>query len=413
MEYTQALEVVCAAISLNHLPLTGKPPCPTGYYGFDGGGIQADCAEHTTREIINLLLWDESQNRFDVSRLPPSASPRLVELYNESIHTFEESGAAWFDLLSDIPGCSYLAKSPHGRRYELAPTVENILRALQVLLWGTKDLTWRTFQDLATAWTFNPLHVYESTLTHRSSTTGELLHHEFVTLSFDDSKSGIELRLRYDRTQNSGMSKVTHLRERPLVLKDPTKLQALLLNKSEPMTNKMLGLALGGEMSWEEGTSALQDEAFMTQMLATPFGCDRRLLLTPDLQESVRLAVSKESEAILTAAMVQACKLSHQDELLGATLLPWLLSESPTVFETTVPIVRKVNPNVEAAISSIPKSLRANNTIYDAVEYNWAIRGRPLAAWMRWTSGQSSMTREVSQLTIPDILAFLTFCLTK
>ena len=149
-------------------------------------------------------------------------------------------------------------------------------------------------------------------------------------------------------------------------------------------------------------------------MLATPFGCDRRSLLTCDLPESVRLAISKDSEAVLKAALLQACALSQQDELLGATLLPWLLSESPTVLETTLPMVRRVDSEVEAAVSSLPPSLLGNNTIYDAVQDNtWALRGRPLAAWMRWTTGQSTATREASQLTIPDLLSFLSFCLTK
>ncbi len=412
LEYAHDLEIICAAISLNHLPLEGKPACPTGYYGFDGGSIQADCAEHTAREIVNLLLWDESKHHFDLSRLPSSASPRLVELYDESIHSLDESGAAWFQLLSDLPGCLYLAKSPTGRPYELAPTVSNILCALQQLLVGTIEPPWKGFQDLANMWTSNALHIYESTLTHRSSTTGELLHHEFVTLHMDNSPTGIELRLRCDMTKNSGMSKVTHLRERQPILKDADQL-ASLLAQSGPMTNKILGLAVCGDVPFRDGAFPSNPQANTLHMLATSFGCDRRWLLTTDIQESVRSAATLQSEKILKSAIGQACQWSHTDELFGATILPWLLSESPIVFEGHLPSVRIVDSDVETWVLSLPDSLLSNDTIQDALEYNWAIRGQPLSAWARWKSGRSSVTTEARHLRMIDVPPFLSFCLTK
>jgi hypothetical protein len=416
-EWTNAMEIVCAAASLNHLPLLGKPACPTGYYGFDGGGIQADCAELTAREIINLLLWDEHRGCFDLGRLPSTASPKLAELYDESIHPFDQSGDAWFQILSELSGCDYLATSPNGRPYELAPTVANILRALQVLLFGDgsriTEPKWTTFQDLADTWKSGDLQVYESTLTHQSSTTGELLHHEFATLRLENSTSGIELRLRYNKADNSGMSKVTHLQERHVLIDDEQ--FNTLLAPVNPISNKVIGLALGGDILLEQGaesnvTNPVQE---LAHILGTPFGCDRRGLLTSDLGEPAQLGAMKESESILKSSIQEICQWSHSDELLGATLLPWLLSERPTVFEGKLPTDRVSDPRIEDSMLGLPHSILGNNTVYEALEHNWAVHGRPLAAWARWNSGCSSIAAEMSQLPTTDLARFVALMLTK
>lgn len=416
-ECTKALEIICAAASLNHLPLSGKPACPTGYYGFDGGGIQADCAELTAREIVNLLLWDERRGDFDIDRLPPTVSPQLVLLYDESTHPFDQSGDAWFQILSDLPGCEYLAQSPNGRPYELAPTVSNVLRALQVLLFGggtrRVEPEWTSFQDLADAWKADILQVYESTLTHQSSKTGELIHHEFATLRLEHSTSGIELRLRYNKADNSGMSKVTHLQERKVLI-DKDQLNSLLAPEN-PMTMKVLGLALGGDVLLEQGerdraTNPVQQ---LVHILSTPYGCDRRWLLTSDLDESIQLAALKESESILKTSIHETCQWSSSDELMGATLLPWLFSERPSVFEGKLPAVRRADPHIEDSVLELPHSILGNNTVHKALEYNWAVDGRPLSAWARWKAGCSSLATEASRLRVTDLVPFVALLLTK
>ena len=49
------------------------------------------------------------------------------------------SGEAWFDLLSNLPGCVYLATSPNAKPYELAPTMTNVSRVIRHLVFGKDD----------------------------------------------------------------------------------------------------------------------------------------------------------------------------------------------------------------------------------------------------------------------------------
>ena len=413
-----AMEIICAAISLNHIPLNSKPVCPTGYYGFDGGGIQADCAELTVREVVNLLLWDEAEGRFDVRRLPPTASKRLVELYDETRHPFEELGGLWFDLLSDLPGCEYFLKSPNGRPYELIPTIANISKALQIVLVGRGnekvEPEWTSLQDLKNAWEPHKLQIFENTLTHRSSTTGELIHHEFATLHLENSSSGIELRLRCDMNHMSGMSKVTHLRERRPMLVDGEHWNLVPL---ESPTKQMLGLCIGADAISSAKRRHIVNEfdsvRNLISMLTTPFGRDRRRLLTCDVSESDRVEMKTQSENVLKSAIITACRQSHDDDLLGMTILPWLLNETPTVFESASPIVRDVDRDVEDCILTLPRIIIDNSSIHDALEFNWVVHGQPLKAWARWKSGSCSMKETILGLRLSDVPTFVKMALTR
>jgi hypothetical protein len=124
--------------------------------------------------------------------------------------------------------------------------------------------------------------------------------------------------------------------------------------------------------------------------------------------------MQRESEELLKSAIIISCHQSQQDELLCATLLPWLLSESPTVFESTLPIVREVDMEVEDRILSLPQSILGNNTVHDVLEFNWAVRGQPLKAWARWTSsGRHSITDEIMGLSMSDMPIFLKLALTR
>jgi hypothetical protein len=413
-----AMEIVCAAISLNHIPLNSKPVCPTGYYGFDGGGIQADCAELTVREVVNLLLWDEAEGRFDVRRLPPTASKRLVELYDETKYPFDESGGRWFDLLSDLPGCDYFLKSPNGRPYELIPTIPNISKALQILLLGhgieKVEPEWTALQDLKHTWVPHKLLIFENTLTHRSSTSGELIHHEFATVQLEGASSGIELRLRCDMNHMSGMSKVTHLRERRSLLLEREQWKHVAY---ESPTKQMLGLCFGADAISSTEQSHVSDEfdsaRSLISMLTTPFGRDRRRLLTRDLPESDRVEIRTQSEQALKSAIVTACLQSKDDELLGITLLSWLLNETPTVFDSASPIVRDVDRDVEECILTLPSILVDNNAIHDALEFNWVVRGLPLKAWARWKSGKDSLKEAILGLRLSDLPIFVKMALMR
>ena len=138
-----------------HQPALPLPPVvPNGYYTFDGGETKADCAEVTVREILTLLLWDDATGHLDISRLPVTASRHLKDLLlkeqqehrEDEIETAQHQqeqqqkqqkqqlGQGWFDLLSDLPECDYLAVSPNGKAFELAPTSESISKALWHML---------------------------------------------------------------------------------------------------------------------------------------------------------------------------------------------------------------------------------------------------------------------------------------
>ncbi|VEU37606.1 unnamed protein product [Pseudo-nitzschia multistriata] len=291
----RSFELVCAAIVLQSQPLGAgatPPVVPNGYYTFDGGDSRADCTEAAVREILTLLLWDEEGGKMDPSRLPASASPELLgwltRCDDDEVRE-TELGRAWFELLSDLPGCEYLSASPGGRPFELAPTSESISGALWHLLVGTRsdrmgedgnrnrkgngngngngssddtDDTnrncnsdpktpqepWTSLYDLAEFWSGlekeggssgrreGLLVAYQDRLRHRAPTGGAVMEHESLTLHLRDSPRAVELRLRCDRGKASGMAAVTHLalpRAEPLL--DPDRVRRFLdLCEKEP-----------------------------------------------------------------------------------------------------------------------------------------------------------------------------------
>ena len=130
-------------------------------YGNKVGPVVADCTEVAIREIIYLLLWDETKGKLDVTRLPTTTYKGLYELLCEEqqqqlqehqqqeqqmstsiISTSSSSpsssiGQKWFDLLSQLPNCDYLVTSNSNNKpslYELAPTIQNISQVLWELL---------------------------------------------------------------------------------------------------------------------------------------------------------------------------------------------------------------------------------------------------------------------------------------
>jgi len=422
-----ALEILCATISLHHIPENSKPMCPTGYYGFDGGGIQADCAELTVREVLNLLLWDEERGRFNTQRLPSTASKRLYELYDETLYPFEESGGEWFNLLSDLPGCDYFLESPNGRPYELVPTISNVLRAIQILLYENDDdngsrkqptveSKWSSFEDLRHVWEAHKLQVHERTLTHRSSTSGELIHHEFATLKLEGSPSGIELRLRCDMNHMSGMSKVTHLRDRQPLFVDNKEGWKKTFPSETTMKQQMLGLCLGVDSMTSTKNTIPDDEDEWTttliSILSTAYGCDRRSLLTVDILKSDQDTMNMKSEELLKSTILTLCQHSHEDPLVGHTLLPWILNETSTVFDGGT-VMRNVDDAVEDAILKLPTTILKNQTLQDALEFHWAVDGKPMKAWCRWKSGHSTMGDEMRTLRLSHVPKFIKLVLTR
>jgi hypothetical protein len=69
-----------------HLPTTlalrfrYKPAIAAGRWGFDGGAAKSDCVEMAIREIVDLVLWDESRGAFNLELLPRSAVAGLRDM---------------------------------------------------------------------------------------------------------------------------------------------------------------------------------------------------------------------------------------------------------------------------------------------------------------------------------------------
>ena len=262
---------------------TGFTARPNGYYSYDGGATKADCVEVMIREIFYLLLWDETQNQLAIEtaatnattttnrsstnhRLPHTVRPELQQLLLQEKHNAfpsqQELGQAWFNLFSNIPHCDYLATSPNGKQFELAPTVANISKVLWYLLMtGNNNIPieddndeindrnnhppmWTSLQELADYWSSvdgcsQQLFVRQDILRHEvaaggSSNRNKVIEHEVVYLHHGGR--AMELRLRCDWEQSSGMAAVTHLiqprsrgrstPQRPTI--DPKQVQKLL-----------------------------------------------------------------------------------------------------------------------------------------------------------------------------------------
>jgi hypothetical protein len=455
----RALELVCAAIVLQQQQgVSSLPPVvPNGYFAFDGGDTKADCAEVVVREILTLLLWDSTEGTMDVSRLPSTSSRELravlrrLDEQKENQDTErrkeqqEELGQAWFDLLSDLPHCEYLAKSPNGRAFELAPTSESISGALWHLLVGKDEhdasegnQPWTSLHELASFWSDlrqepKVLIVRHDRLKHQSHEGGStIMEHELLSLHLRDNSRAIELRLRCDFQKASGMAAVTHLtkpRQKRLLDPDQVKeLQELCFrrvgNRGEPEENSrdamvrprcdpslvMLCLALQSEHEgplstcWEECDDV--SIAFESLLwLATPYGPDRRELQsigdgdTVGDESGYDRQILAQSRLLLKERILHACRICKTHPCSGAQLLSWILQESPVVIETSASSfsgnIQEIDPDnvaIEQALLSLPTYVLDDDFVLEAIEWNWVCirRGRVLTRAIRWKLGKLS-----------------------
>jgi hypothetical protein len=461
LEYARALEVVCASVALQQFPIHGsKPTTPNGYYGFDGGDIKADCTEVTVREIVDLLLWDDVSGSFDLTRLPPTASPALIRLYNQSSPTTaasDDPGKEWFDVLSDLPGCDYLASSSNnpknengGRPYELAPSMSNIARVLRRLFIGDpavdENEDWTSLQDLSDAWTTSssspPLQVKVDTLTHQSSANTsrsnndkeQLIRHEIGSLWLKGSPNAIEIRLRCDWTNRSGMAVVTHLRQPQNSFVTSDQIHNLLklsdndkksVSGGDP-TLQTLAIALLGDVAMtcrkSKSDSSIMDRLLLTNLLATPFGCDRRGLpcSSGDLDDETTVQEKTtlcESKALLKASIARICIAAGRDDdtVLSTQilLLSWILSETPAVTESpsSSDSMNTEAPShdveIEDMILSLPLAVLENHAVQGALERNWACRGKPLVALIQLESREASFLDVAFDLSMEQLLSLV------
>ena len=58
---------------------TAQDPLPVvdGCHGYDRSGVRGNSTEAAVRNIVVLLLWDNTVGQTDLSRLPPATSIEL------------------------------------------------------------------------------------------------------------------------------------------------------------------------------------------------------------------------------------------------------------------------------------------------------------------------------------------------
>ncbi|KAG7354836.1 hypothetical protein IV203_004192 [Nitzschia inconspicua] len=419
-ETSTSMELICAHIALQHQPVaTILPPIlPNGYYNFDNGENKADCVEVTIREIFYLLLWDESEGKLDMSRLPDTASQQLKHLLMaESDHLPQQVcdnnidfGKEWFDLLSHRGQCRYLARSPNGKMYELAPTLENISLVMWSLLIGEdnacsrKNRHWHSLDELAHYWTeCNPqykLLVEFDVLKHVGSSnasSGSIIEHEIAHLQLCGSSRAMEIRLHCDWDEACGMAAVTRLVEpRNEDSLNEEQIRELLeisrtssshdVRGSHDSSLAMMCLAL----RQPQGTTlSPAPSATILQLLDTPYGPDRRVVQLTDVVDEphgqVHLEELKESGYVLSKAILAACRTCKASPLIGQQLLRWILKESPVVVEKSN-LGHSHNPklHVEHALLSLPLDLLSDDSLLESILENRTIRGKALAMLVLW-----------------------------
>lgn len=420
----RSLELLCAFVALQQQQSAMPPTLPNGYYTYDGGEIKADCVEVTIREIFFLLLWDDKEGRLDFSRLPDTTSHLLKDLLTvESNHLDKQNslahvdfGKAWFDLLSDRNQCIYLAKSVSGLPFELAPTLEGISKVLWSLLVAgenpnIQEKPWKSLNDLVKFWNqHNPgrrLYVQHDVLRHAYSNAaadGTIIEHEVARLQLQESQQAMEIRLRCDWTEACGMAAVTRLVERRQdVSLNSDQIRTLHgVNRNSSTNNlrashepslAMMCMAL----PQDNDLSASPFPQSILQMLTTPYGPDRRAAhincVEKDPQHQLEADdMQRQSQQVLKEAILGACYLCETRPVLGQRLLRWTLQESPVVVEASQPSQRiEQDSEVESALLALPSIILDNEFLLEAIERNWAVRGRPLAMLVRWRNGKASL----------------------
>ena len=391
------------------------------------------------REVMDLLLWDEQSGSFDLSRLPPTASPDLLSLYRPESKAGPQD---WFNMLSDMPGCDYLTESPDGRPYELTPTLSNVALVCQKLLYKTSDAAadadWTSLKDLQKRWKpssqtrrsdSNRLNITFDTLSHRAAMSDDMIHHEIATLWFDDGKYAIELRLRLDRARNTGFATVTHMRQQ-----QQSRLESNVVdqfhhafldarsNDSLALKTLALALSIGDHHHSAPCSPTLEDSEnrfdILLDVLSTHYGPDRRYLMriasTSDLEreENARKVATKESQDVLKAAITNVCHALNnnsevENEDISNTmrgLLVWLLSETPTVVEE-LPVSRNPDPDIENAILSLPFAIVNDKATKSLVKEHWACRGNALITLIQMRAGETSAFNLLKNLSFSEMLS--------
>jgi hypothetical protein len=453
VEKARTIEILCATIMSIQQPKSFKPTTPNGYYGYDGGVFKPDCVEVAVRELIDLLLWDETSASFDLSRLPATAVPELIDLYQPAALTPPEGcddisegpslmggGKEWFDLLSDIPGCDYLSSSPNGRPYELTPTLRNMSKVCRRLLYNGGSLStpipvdedWHSLSSLKECWKGPEIQISFDKLTQKAQMSHDIHVFEIATIGIEGASSLIELRLRCDWARNTGFATVTHLRrfkDKDILDKDTIN-TVLNLNQGPLQKERipliLLALALVGEKGLKVNKEHCGVVGVVCALLAPKYGIDRRemmqLAATSDLEreELAYKQASRQSEEILKAATIQVCdflltsqsKDGHSDQYrdLGIHLLGWLMTENPQLdssmsgTEFSARFLR--DPEIEFKILGLPKVILTDVSCREILDAYWP-RGKVLRNVVDWQIGKLSTLEVLQQMKLKEMPTFI------
>jgi hypothetical protein len=423
LDKTRAIEKLCTSIVRQQQSERIKPTTPNGYYGFDGGEVKPDCVEVALRELIDYLLWDDQTGQFDVSRLPPSSSPEIVSFYQT--HSAVEGGEHWFQMLSDLPGCLYLSVSPTGRQYELTPTLRNMAKVCQRLLYhnGSPDDEWESLSRLQDEWQLQDLRISFDIFSEKAKMSSDIHVHEVAMVKRKGKNNTIEIRLRCDWARNTGFATVTHLRLKNKKIPEGLLIQLLETTLRRRTTPVHFDVAFVLVLPLLDDSGVLQDQSCcnVSELIAVLLGCrygiDRRDLLqitaTSDLEreEAALAKAQRDSEKVLLSATMKVCQFLGDNHNLhdrnpGVQLLHWMLSES---FQMDHSIARRsvVHPEVEQAMLDLPDVVKYSECTKRRIASNWAVRGHPLRSVLDWRSGETSLWIVMSNLKLLDWPRFI------
>lgn len=143
-ESAAAFELLAAASASSGMS-DGPPEVKMGHFRYRGQTARADCVEVVLRQTIDELLWCAMRRGFELRRLPVGAAPAVRAFYEEldgvatGGQVRAEEGAAlsqrWFELCAQLRRATFLSGSAEkGGQYELAPTLDNVVRSLAEML---------------------------------------------------------------------------------------------------------------------------------------------------------------------------------------------------------------------------------------------------------------------------------------
>ena len=164
------------------------------YCGFGGGFPCATCHEAALRDIVNNLVFDAENNRYDCALLGaapmhPALKLFYAEFNNPAEHNTQKVAQAWMNIVSGLPNVSY----ERGRgeySYEISGKASNSFAVLNYLLCSNKAKDWT---DLGKRLSDDVREV--------SFTASQDMKREYVSLLINSKKTdgpSLELTLNVD-----------------------------------------------------------------------------------------------------------------------------------------------------------------------------------------------------------------------